>query len=115
MIHEIFKKTKSTRNVDSSETANESVSVNDAFYFCRSVDFVAERFTFLLELINNRDQQSGRELTRHRDRLVHDLRERERPAAVALCPVDDLVRRIVVDTAERLIREEIDRIKNNPD
>jgi hypothetical protein len=28
---------------------------------------------------------------------------------------DDLVRRIVVDTAERLIREEIDRIKNNPD
>jgi hypothetical protein len=28
---------------------------------------------------------------------------------------DDLVRRIVLDTAERLIREEIERIKANPD
>jgi len=28
---------------------------------------------------------------------------------------DDLVRRIVLDTAERLIREEIEKIKANPD
>jgi hypothetical protein len=28
---------------------------------------------------------------------------------------DELVRRIVLDTAERLIREEIERIKANPD
>jgi GTP cyclohydrolase I len=28
---------------------------------------------------------------------------------------DDLVRRIVLDTAERLIREEIERIKTNPE
>jgi hypothetical protein len=28
---------------------------------------------------------------------------------------DDLVRRIVVDTAERLIREEIEKIKSSPE
>ena len=91
------------------------IGVRNARDFRRSVEIVAERFAFLFELVNDRDQQSGSELARHSDRLVHDLGERERPATVALRPIDDLVRRIVVDTAERLIREEIDRIKNNPD
>jgi hypothetical protein len=47
--------------------------------------------SFLFQLIDNRDQQSGRELTRHRDGLVHDLASVNGPSGGRALPFAVLI------------------------
>ena len=51
-------------------------------------------FTLLFQLLDDCDQQSGSELARHATGSFMISAKHERPATVALCPVEDLVRRL---------------------
>ena len=70
---------------------------------------LANAFTALLAAEQS-SQPAGAPATALSEASIEDAVRR-----VLVRMTDDLVRRIVLDTAERLIREEIDKIKANPD
>ena len=70
---------------------------------------LANAFTALLAAEQS-SQPAGLPATALSEASIEDAVRR-----VLVRMTDDLVRRIVLDTAERLIREEIDKIKAHPD